>query len=302
TRELPMDVPPARFLQWRAVLHPGTPAPTIDSVLVNYLPKNVAPEVEEVYVQPGARFVPTPKLGSDTGQVNVGPPGSSGSTIRYESTPTATRDKDYVAVRWVAQDENDDDLVYSVYYRGDNEARWKLLKDNLTDKTYSFESALLPDGGYTIMVVASDAPSHTPEDALSDSKESARFEIDSTPPQVTNVVAAVENNTIHITFRAIDGFSPIRRAEYSIDAGDWQVVEPVGQISDYRVENYDFTVALPATDTTTTLEPKSTDSATPVKKGRAAGPPQPGEEHVVVIRVYDRFENMGANKTVVHGK
>ncbi|HVZ16975.1 MAG TPA: hypothetical protein VG897_07655, partial [Terriglobales bacterium] len=302
SRELPMDVPPARFVQWRAVLHPGTPAPTVDSVLVNYLPKNVAPEVEEVYVQPGARFVPAPKIGADSTQVNVGPPGSSGSTARYETIPTATRDTDYVAVRWVAYDENDDDLVYSVYYRGDSETRWKLLKDNITDKIYSFESALLPDGGYTIMVVASDAPSHTPEDALSDSKESARFEIDSTPPQVTNVVASVESDAIHITFRAIDGFSPIRRAEYSIDAGDWQVVEPVGQISDYRVENYDFTVALPATDTTTTLEPKSTDNPVPNKKTRAARPPQPGQEHVVVIRVYDRFENMGASKTVIHGR
>jgi sugar lactone lactonase YvrE len=303
SRELPLDIPPARFVQWRAVLHPGTPAPTIDSVLVNYLAKNVAPEVEEVYVQPGARFIPVPKIGNDMPQINVGPPISGSSNIRYESTPTANRDKDFVAVRWVAHDENDDDLVYSVYYRGDNETRWKLLKDDLDDKTYSFESALLPDGGYTVMVVASDAPSHTPEDALSDSKESARFEVDSTPPQVTNVVAAVEGDTIHITFRALDGFSPIRRAEYSIDAGDWQVVEPVGQISDYRVENYDFTVALPVADTTTTIEPKSTDNPAPgARKGKAARAPQPGEEHVVVIRVYDRFENMGAAKTVVRGR
>ena len=305
TREAPLDVPPARYLQWRAVLHPGNPAPTMDSVLVNYLPKNVAPEVEDVYVQPGARFTPVPRVGSDNGPVTVGPPGSGGAPVRYEATPTANRDKDWVAVRWVAHDDNDDDLTYSVYYRGDGETRWKLLKDGLTDKAYSFESPLLPDGGYTILVVASDAPSHTPEEALSDSKESSRFEVDNTPPQVTNVAGTVENDTIHITFRAIDGFSPIRRAEYSVDAGDWHVVEPVGQISDYRVENYDFTVPLPSTDTTTTQEPKSTDTpVTSAKTGRAAksAQPQAGEEHVVVIRVYDRFDNMGAAKTVVRGR
>jgi len=303
SRESPMDIPPARFVQFRLVLHPGTPAPTIDSVLVNYLPKNVAPDVEEVYVQPGAKFVPLPKNNNDNGPVNVGPPNPNIANIRYEAQPTANRDKDYVAVRWVAHDDNDDDLVYSVYYRGDNETRWKLLKDNLTDKYYSFESALLPDGGYTILVVGSDAPSHTPEDALSDSRESSRFEIDSTPPQVTNVVASVESDTIHITFRAIDGFSAIRRAEYSVDAGDWHVVEPVGQISDYRVENYDFTVPLPSSDTTTTLEPKSTDNPVPIaKKGKATQGSSTGEEHVVVIRVYDRFENMGSAKTVIHGR
>ena len=301
SREEPMEVPPARFVQWRVVLHPGNPAPTVSSVLVNYLPKNVAPEVDDVYVQPGARFMPVPRMSNDNVPVTVGPTGPGGGPIRFESAPNAIRDKDYVAVRWVAQDENDDDLVYSLYYRGDHEARWKLLKDNITDKFYSFESALLPDGGYTMLVVASDAPSHTPEDALSDSKESARFEVDSTPPQVVNLVASIENGAIHITCRAIDGFSPIRRAEYSVDAGDWHVVEPVGQISDYRVENYDFSVALPTEDTTITTGPKSTATVAVTKKPKNTPPPQ-GEEHVVVLRVYDRFENMGSAKTVIHGQ
>ncbi|HUN88307.1 MAG TPA: hypothetical protein VMU28_05925 [Terriglobales bacterium] len=301
SREAPMDVPPARFVQWRVVLHPGNPAPSVSSVLVNYLPKNVAPEVDEVYVQPGAKFLPVQRISNDSLPVTVGPPGAAGMPVRFEAAANAVRDKDYVAVRWVAHDENDDDLVYSLYYRGDNETRWKLLKDDVTDKFYSFESALLPDGGYTILVVASDAPSHTPEDALSDSKESTRFEIDTTPPQVVNLVASIENGAIHVTCRAIDGFSAIRRAEYSVDAGDWHVVEPVGQISDYRVENYDFSVALPTEDTTMTTGPKSTATVAVKKKAKNASPPQ-GEEHVVVIRVYDRFENMGSAKTVIHGQ
>ena len=49
-----------------------------------------------------------------------------------------------------------------------------------------------------------------------------------------------------MTFRAVDSFSPISRAEYSLDAGDWQTVEPVGKISDYKVENYDFNVPIAA--------------------------------------------------------
>ena len=305
TKELPMDIPPARFVQWRAVLRPGNPAASIDSVLVNYLPKNVAPQVEEVYVQPGARFQNVPKQIGDNGPISVGPTGTT-AIARFDQPATATRDKDYIAVRWTAHDENDDDLTYSVYYRGDNETRWKLLKSDVTDKFYSFESSLLPDGGYTIMVTASDVPSHTPEEALTDSQESARFEIDTTPPQVTNVTGVVESDTLHITFRAIDGFSPIARAEYSIDAGDWHTVEPVGQISDYRVENYDFTVPLPTSDQTTTNEPKANDA--PVVPAKGSGKKAknvkatPGEEHVIVVRVYDRFENMGSSKTVVPGR
>ena len=43
----------ARFVQWKAVLHAGDPAPRVDSVLLNYLPKNVAPDFDDVSVQVG---------------------------------------------------------------------------------------------------------------------------------------------------------------------------------------------------------------------------------------------------------
>jgi len=79
-----------------------------------------------------------------------------------------------MGVKWVAHDDNDDQLTYSLYYRGDGETRWLLLKDGLTDKFYSFDASLLPDGGYTFKVVASDAPSHTPGEALTAEKESLR--------------------------------------------------------------------------------------------------------------------------------
>ena len=49
-----------------------------------------------------------------------------------------------------------------------------------------------------------------------------------------------------MTFRAADGFSNIKRAEYSVDAGDWQYVEPVGQLADSKTANYDFQAAIPA--------------------------------------------------------
>jgi hypothetical protein len=179
-------------------------------------------------------------------------------------------------VKWSAHDENDDQLIYSLYYRGDGETRWLLLKDNLTDKAYSFDASLLPDGGYTVKVIASDSPSHSPGEALTASRESRRFEVDTTPPRIENLSATVESGQIHVTFRAGDGFSPIKRAEYSVDAGDWKYVEPLGQLSDAKTENYDFKVA-----------------PEPAKDGAASS------EHVVVVRVYDRYENMGAAKTLI---
>src|SRR6476646_9073240 len=290
------DVPAARFIQWRAVLKPANPPTMIDEVAINYLSKNVATVIDDVVVVVGARFQPQPKMsGSETVAVNLGPPPQQFNNSRIENPPTATKDRGSIAVRWAAHDENDDNLVYSVYYRGDNEHDWKLLKSDLTDKFYSFESGLLPDGGYAVKVVANDAPSHSPEDALSDEKVSLRFEVDNTAPRIENLAARVEGQDLHVTFHAADDGSPIKRAEYSIDAGEWQYVEPVGALSDAKSENYDFTVLLsnapPAPEETVQQKRKKSKPA-PVAA------PAPAAEHVVVVRVYDRADNVATAKSV----
>ncbi len=269
-------VPAARYAQWKAVLHAGSPAPNVDSVALNYLPKNVAPEIEDVTVQVGVKYQPQPKnsglsLGTDSSALS--------STTHFEAPPSSSHDRDSIGVKWSAHDDNDDQLVYSIYYRGDGQKRWLLLKDDITDKAYSFDASLLPDGGYTVKVIASDAPSHSPGEALTASKESRRFEVDTTPPRIENLSATLDGSQIHVTFRAVDGFSPVKRAEYSVDAGDWKYVEPVGQLSDAKTETYDF---------------KATPEA--AKDGAASS------EHVVVVRVYDRYDNMGAAKTLLPQK
>lgn len=266
-----MQVPPARYAQWKVVLHAGTASPSVDTVSLNYLPKNVAPDIDDVSVQLGTRYQPIPK---STG-LTLGTDVSGASGVRFDSPVPSSHDRDSIGVKWSAHDDNDDQLVYSLYYRGDGESQWLLLKDNLTDKAYSFDASLLPDGGYTVKVVASDAPSHSPGEALSASRESRRFEVDTTQPRVENLTASKEGDQIHVRFRADDGFSSLKRAEYSLDAGEWKYIEPVGQISDSKIENYDFKVPLqPAKDFSS--------------------------EHVVVVRVYDKYDNMGSAKTVLH--
>jgi sugar lactone lactonase YvrE len=264
-----VTAPPARFVQWKAVLHPAAlhsddAAPRVESVTLNYLPKNVAPEFDDVTVTPGVRYQSVPR-----------PPNVDASQ-RFDAPPNPTRDRQSVGVKWTVRDDNDDQLTYSVYYRGDGQSRWLLLKGNLADKFYSFDASLLPDGGYTVKVTASDAPSHSPQEALSAEKESGRFEVDTTPPQILELKASAQRGAVHVQFRAADSFSPIKRAEYSLDAGDWHFVEPVDQLSDSKSESYDFSLLL---------------------AGEASS-----QEHVVVVRVYDRYDNLVSAKTVVPGK
>jgi hypothetical protein len=251
------------------VLHSGSMAPRAESVTLNYLPKNVAPDFDDVSVQTGVRYQSMPKTsGSD--------PSASGQP-HFDVQPPTTRDRDSIGVKWSVHDDNDDQMVYSVYYRGDGESRWLLLKDNVTDKFYSFDASLLPDGGYTVKVVASDAPSHSPGEGLNAERESPRFEVDTTPPQIKELKAAVAGPRMHVTFSAWDSFSPIKKAEYSVDAGEWQFVEPVRHLSDSKNENYDFEAPMPAGTTAQV-------------------------DHVVVVRVYDRYDNLSAAKTVVRAK
>jgi hypothetical protein len=250
----------------------------VDGVTLNYLPKNVAPDFDDVTVQVGTRYQPLPKA---MGSPDAGASGGSG--IRFDSPPPSTRDRDSIGVKWTVHDDNDDQMVYSVFYRGDGDSRWLLLKDNLTDKFYSFDASLLPDGGYTIEVLASDAPSHSPGQALTSTRDSARFEVDTTPPRIDDLKASLVGEKIRIAFRAADGFSNIKRAEYSVDAGDWQYVEPIGQLADSKTATYDFQVPIPAPGNTGLLQDANKMSL----------------EHVVVVRVYDWFDNMSSAKTVI---
>jgi hypothetical protein len=273
-KDAQLNVPLARFVQWKAVLHAGNPAPKLDSVKLNYLSRNVAPDFDDVTIQPGIRYQTVPK--SSAGDISISTSASGNMPqIRFDPPPITQHDSDSIGVKWTVHDDNDDQMVYSIYYRGDGEKRWLLLKDKITDKFYSFDASLLPDGAYTVKIVASDAPSHSPGDALTSEKESSRFEVDGTPPRIEALTATVDASQIHVTFHATDSFSPIDHAEYSIDAGDWHFIEPVGQLSDAKTESYDFKLPVTGSDT---------------------------DEHVVVVRAYDRYDNMSSAKTVIRGK
>lgn len=282
-------VPAGRFAQWKAVLHPGAAA-GIDAVGLNYLPRNVAPVVDEIVVQPGAKMAAgaaTPA--STTVQVAFPTPAPANPVVSFpqpdaNTAPlTAQKDKNSVTARWAAHDDNGDDLMFSVWYRGAGETNWRLLKDKINDRYYSFDSSLLPDGSYELRVVASDAPVHADAEALTGERISPVFVVDTTPPVPGTLTAAMVPSRagaatrIHATLDAHDATSPIAHAEYSIDGGPWQYLEPVGQVSDSQTEHYDFTAEAP-------------QPTTPVTDAK---------EHVIAVRVYDRYDNMAAVKAVV---
>ena len=282
------ECPPARFVQWKAVIHDGRSGDGVSWVNLAYLPRNVAPVIDAIAVQdPGVRAQANVIIqGGQQPSVNLRQPQTSNPTgvvvtqssspVRFEQPPQGFRDKGYQSALWSAHDDNDDELRFSVYFRGENETDWKLLKDKLEQKFYSWDSTAMPDGAYYLKIIASDAASNSPAQALTTERESERFVVDNTPPVVdelkAEIGAAPKTATIH--FVAHDATSSIERAQYSVDGGDWITVMPKNGISDAPEERYEFSVSLP---------------------GSSAA----RSEHTIAVRAYDRFENVGSAKAII---
>jgi hypothetical protein len=278
------EAPPARFAQWKAVIHDGRPGDGIEWVSLAYEPKNVAPVIDGIALQePGVRAQAQQNLATGAPAVAVlkypTPQTTNAGVIlnqtqntatKFEAPPQATVQKGYQTVVWTVHDDNEDELRYSVYFRGESEKEWKPLKDNLEQKFYSFDTTTLPDGAYYLKIVASDAPSNPPDKALKTERESERFEVDNTPPVVGKIESSVAGGKATISFAATDAGSNIERAQYSVDGGEWLLLAPKTGISDGKQESYEFAV-----------------------NGLKAG------EHTIAVRVYDRFENVGSGKVLV---
>jgi len=195
----------------------------------------------------------------------------SSSTTHFEQPPQGVMQKGYQTVLWTAHDDNEDELQYAVYFRGENEKEWKPLKDKLDQKFYSFDTTALADGAYYLKIVATDAPSNPPAAVLAAERESERFEVDNTPPIVEGLSVGPASGKMSgghpAYFTARDATSAIERAQYSLDGGEWILVSPDNGISDAPAEHY--ILGIPAVS--------------------------PGE-HTLAVRVYDRFENVGTAK------
>ena len=270
------DSPSARFLQWRASLsREGDASPLLDAVRVYYLPKNVRPVISHLEATPpnyrfaaskprtaAARNLVLPPLGQ--------PPVRRVRSATTSSGPPMTEAKGRVGVRWVAEDQNDDDLVYKVEIRGEGEQNWKLVEEEVEQPRLDWDGTSFADGLYRVRVTASDSPSNPASDALTYSKVSETFAIDNTAPTIRELGAERDGEGIRVRFSAMDSASLLRRAEYSLDGGDWERVLPSTKLFDSRELSFEF----------------------------ATGSVE-GGEHTVAVRVYDRFENLAAAKVVV---
>lgn len=288
------NCPASRFAQWKIVFPDASaqPAPDVSWVSVAYLPKNVAPVIADIAVQdPGLRvagFATQSAAGAMPVQLRMpSPQGNSPSAPPMNAEARAAgsakmqmplqgfKDKGWQSVIWSADDANDDDLVYTIYYRAEREQSWHLLKDKLTDSYYSWDTSSMPDGAYYLKIRASDSPSNPANDALWAERVSDRWVVANTPPHIENLRAGSGLLNTRASFDAVSAYGPVASAEYSIDAGPWQAIFPTGQLSDAAKESYYIEI-----------------------------PGLPDGDHTISVQVTDRFDNTAAAQTTftVHGR
>jgi hypothetical protein len=87
-------------------------------------------------------------------------------------------------ISWQAEDADGDRLVYALWFRGEGESDWKLLKTNMHENTFAVDGDALADGRYFFRVVASDREANPPASARDAELVSSPVLIDNTPPVV----------------------------------------------------------------------------------------------------------------------
>ena len=268
--------PAARFLQYKATLKSTTSgAAELRETDVAYQPKNVAPVIDEIEITEANYKFPPPagQAAAANPTLTLPPLGkkplAGGGGVESVSFPALTFAKGQMGARWLASDENGDTLLYKLEIRGVNETTWKLVRDKIRERYFSWDSTSFPDGKYVARVTATDAPSNPPDQALRASRETDPFLIDNTPPEITGLTAAPGGGKLEIRFHAKDALSWLDKAEYSVNGGDWLVVEPTTRLTDSQ--EHDYRVAIDA----------------------------PQGEATVAVRVTDEYDNQAVAKVVV---
>ncbi len=274
--------PKAKFLQWRAILKSSASLPgsttlvSLNEVNVSYLARNIAPEVLSIQILPtNVGLLANPPIQIDPNIENSGlDPTVFGLAPAMNIVPRRVYQRGARALQWTAEDRNGDRLEYTVRYREASENNFKLLRENLRENFFTLDGAALADGRYIFKITANDSPSNPVSQGLSGEKISEPVDIDNTAPTVSAVgTPQITGDRARVTFEANDSSNFLKKAEYSVNGGDWQEVYADDGISDGARERYSLEIPL-----------------------KNAG------EFSVSLRVFDANGNVGIARVLINGK
>lgn len=204
------QVPPGRFVQYRAHLATAQPGvtPELRFVSLRYQSANLPPEITKMDV---------PDVGD-----------ADGATRQARLT-----------LRWDVNDPNDDDMSYTLHVRKEGWPDWIPLGEGpITEKTFAWDTTAVPSGLYRVRVTATDRPSNGPDDALTRDRESETFIVDHEDPAVT-----VQPKSRGAVVTIKDRLTRLTKSAYALDGGEWIPVFPDDGLFDSSSET--ITLSLP---------------------------------------------------------
>lgn len=212
--ESKITAPPARFLQYRAILKSaaeGSVSPAIRAITVRYKPVNLAPELTKLE---------TPNLNA----VNLENPRK-------------------VKVKWTATDPNEDELTYAVHVRKQGWSAWVRMESSLDKTEYEWDTTTTPAGMYQIKVVASDRKENGELEARTAEVISQPFVVCNVPPTVTVKVAGLDGDRVLLETSATSPLVRIVEASFAINGKAWTSVFPEDGLFDGPKEGFAFKTA-----------------------------------------------------------
>lgn len=211
TGPVQLQSPVGRFCQYKLVFksEDGQRSPVVREVAVAHTVRNLAPKVESVSID---------RL-EEAGKMGV-------FKISYKAT-----------------DDNEDKLIYKIYFRKIGRTNWIELEDELELDSFEWDAKTVEDGQYEVKVVASDERGNTTATKLTGSRVSDPIVVDNTGPVVEKYSLGQDGGTVKLTLKVSDELSAIGQFHYTVDSNaEWIAAVPDDFVYDTLEE--DFTVVV----------------------------------------------------------
>lgn len=263
---------PYRYLQYRLRFEPsgGDSVPRTDYTEAFYRHQNQPPVIQKVSVTETGAGATAAAAENNNGQNgNANKQNDAGSSPQGGGRE-AHSNTGVITVSWSAADPNQDTLLYTLLFKGEEETEWKLIEEEMRTTEMPLTVRGVADGRYRFKVVASDALNNPPGRALEVEQTSEEIIVDNTPPQIQGLtVTETGDGRGRLSFTAVDNLSLVSTIEADIDNGDPFPIYPQDGLLDETREEVEWE--------TPQLEPG---------------------EHVITVAVTDRRGNTGVAKGI----
>ncbi len=263
--DLPIESPPARFLQYRLTLSGKDQAtPVVDRIAMAYVLPNLKPAINSI----------TAAYADETSGAAEGGPGPNRAAARPGAVAAEPEPQTAMNIEWESNDPNNDRLKYVLEYQPAGTKVWLPLAKDLDAATFEWQTRRVPDGRYIIRITASDASDNPGGMALSATRYSDPVLVDNTPPSLKDLKAIVDKGVVKLSGEADDKLSNIRSIFYGVDSTEqWQPVLSSDLIFDSTSERFSINIS-----------------------GLSAG------QHIITVRVLDARNNAKYESVVVEVK